>query len=194
MRVLSAPALTALRGSVVPVVQLVLLDFATPIALNTSNWEFDFGGITYKGAHGIGSIGEIDDSPGEVKGLQFTLSGVDSANISLALDDSAVVQGTKVTIRTAVLDGGTYRIVDAPVEWTGTLDTMSIVEDGETCTIQVTAESSAVDLLRGAALTYSNADQQMLAPGDRAFEYVLSQANTPVIWPTRQWYIDKGQR
>ena len=194
MRVLSGATVAALGAPVVPLVQLVLLAFPTPIALNSSNWDLIFDGITYRGAYGIGSVSEIDDSPGEIKGLQFTLSGVDSAYISLALDDSAVVQGTPVTIRTAVLDAGTYQIADAPIEWSGKLDTMTIAEDGDICTIEVTAESSAVDLLRGAALTYSNADQQLLAPGDRAFEYVLSQANTPIVWPTRQWFIDKGAR
>ena len=32
-------------------------------------------------------------------------------------------------------------------------------------------------------------DQQAVAPGDRAFEYVISQANTPVVWPTKDWFI-----
>ena len=187
MRSLSGPTIAALSAPMVPLVQLVWLGFASPIALNTSNLDLDFGGVTYKGAYGIGSVSEVDDSPGEIKGLQFVLSGVDSAYISLALDDAAVVQGTPAIIRTAVLDGSTYQIVDAPIEWSGTLDTMSIVEDGETCTIQVTAESSAVDLLRGAALTYSNADQQGIYPGDRAFEYVLAQANQPVVWPSKDW-------
>lgn len=187
MRVLSGATLAALGAPVVPLVQLVLLSFPSPIALNTSNWDLVFEGVIYRGANGIGSVSEIDDSPGEIKGLQFTLSGVDSAYISLALDDAAVVQGTPVTIRTAVLDANTYKVVDAPLEWSGKLDTMSIVEDGETCTIQVTAESSAVDLLRGAALTYSHADQQMFAPGDRSFEYVLSQTNQPVVWPSKDW-------
>lgn len=194
MRSLSGPAVAALGQPTVPLVQLVLLSFSPPIALNTSNWDLTFGGVVYKGAYGIGSISEIEDSPGEIKGLQFTLSGVDSANISLAMDDAAVVQGTPVTIRTAVLDGSTYQIVDAPIEWSGTLDTMSIVEDGDTCTIQVTAESSAVDLLRGSALTYSNADQQALYPGDRAFEYVLPQSNSPFVWPSRDWFIKFGKR
>lgn len=194
MRTLPGSAVAALAGSVVPVVQLVLFSFAAPIALSTANLDLEFGGITYRGAFGLGNVSEIDDSPGEIKGLQFTLAGVDAAYIALALDDAAVVQGTKVTIRTAILDGNTYRVVDAPIEWSGTLDTMTIAEDGDTCTIQVTAESTAVDLLRGAPLTYSHADQRLMAPEDRAFQYVLSQANTPVVWPTRQWYIDKGQR
>jgi hypothetical protein len=194
VRSLSGPAVAALSQPSVPLVQLVWLGFSPPVALNTSNWDLTFSGVIYKGAYGIGSVSEIEDSPGEIKGLQFTLSGVGSANVALALDDAAVVQGTPVVIRTAVLDGSTYQIVDAPIEWSGTLDTMSIVEDGETCAIQVTAESSAVDLLRGAALTYSNADQQAQTPGDRAFEYVISQSSSPFVWPTRDWFIKFGKR
>jgi hypothetical protein len=187
MRALSGPTVAVLGGPSVPLVQLVLLQFTPPIGLNTSNHDLTFDGVLYRGAYGIGSVSEIQDSPGEIKGLQFEISGTDSAYISLALDDAAVVQGTPVSIRTAVLDPATYQIVDAPVEWSGTLDTMNIVEDGEKCTIQVTAESSAVDLLRGTALTYTHADQQLVAPGDRAFEYVLSQANQPVVWPSADW-------
>ena len=81
-------------------------------------------------------------------------------------------------------------IIDAPVDWIGYLDTMPIEANGETCTITVTAESSAVDLLRGNAMTTSNADQQALYPGDRALEYIVSQSGVPVVWPTKQYYID----
>jgi len=194
MRTTSPDAAAALSAPVVRVVRFVYMAFApTPIALNTSSWDFDYGGITYKGAYGLGSISTVDDSPGEIKGVQLELSGVSSDYIALALDDAAIVQGTPLTLRTAIINEA-FEVVDAPIDWTGTLDTMSIQEDGDTCTIQVTAESSAVDLLRGAALTYSNADQQALAPGDRAFEYILSQANTPVVWPTKEWFIAKGQR
>lgn len=187
MRSLSAPTLAALASGQLAIVQLVYMAFASPIALNTSNWDLVWSSVTYKGAGAMGAISQIDDSPGEVKGLNFQLIGVDSAYIALALDDAGVVQGTPVTIRTAILDS-TYTIVDAPIEWTGKLDTMGIEEDGETCTISVSAESSAVDILRGGPLTYSNADQQSLQPGDRAFEFVIGQANTPIIWPSKLWF------
>jgi hypothetical protein len=194
VRSLSAPTLAALAAGAVPLVQLVYLGFASPIALNSSNWDLVFSGVTYKGAFGLGALSVIEDSPGEIKGLSLELNGVDSSYIALALDDAGVVQGTPIVIRTAILDGTTYQIVDAPIEWSGRLDTMTIQEDGETCTIGVTAESSGVDLLHGGPLTYSHADQQSLYPSDRAFEFVLSQANTPVVWPSKLWFILRGQR
>jgi len=192
MRSLSAPVLSALAAPQLAMVQLVYLQFSSPIALNTSNLDLVYGGVTFKGAGAQGAIAQIDDSPGEIKGLNFQLIGVDPAFISLALDDAAVVQGTPATIRTAILDPTTYQILDAPLEWSGRLDTMTIEEDGETCTISVTAESTAVDILRGGPLTYSDADQQALYPGDRAFEYMVPQANTPIVWPSRQWFIAVG--
>lgn len=193
MKSLSAGTIAALSAPTVPLVQLVYMAFSpTPIALNTSNMELVFGGVTYKGAGALGAINAIDDSPGEVKGLNLQLIGVDSAYIALALDDAAVVQGTPVTIRTAILDSSTYQIVDAPLEWSGRLDTMTIEEDGETCTIAVSAESSAVDILRGSALTYSDADQKLLYPGDLAFAFVNSEANTPVVWPSKLWFQAVG--
>ena len=190
MKTLNPAAMAVIGGQQVVLVQLVLMQFpGLTVALNSSNIDFEWEGITYRGAYGLGSVSVIDDSPGEVKGLQLTLSGVSSENISLALDDAAIVQGAPLTIRTAILDPVSYAVLDAPIDWRGKLDTMSIEEDGEKCTISATAESSAVDLLSRTALTYSDADQQYLYPGDLAFQYTTSNPNAPVVWPTKQWFI-----
>lgn len=186
MRSLSAPTIAGLSAPQLALVQFVYMGFSTPIALNSANMDFVWSGVTYKGAGALGSITTVTDSPGEIKGLSLELSGLDSSYIALALDSANVVQGTPLVIRTAILNAS-YQVLDAPVEWSGKLDTMSIVEDGDKCAIAVTAESSAVDLLRGTAQTYSDADQQALHPGDLAFQYVISQATTPVIWPSKEW-------
>lgn len=193
MRSLSAPVLAALASGNIALAQLVQMQFSPEIALNTSNMDLTWLGVTYKGAYGLGEISPIQDAPGEVRGITLTLAGVDPAYVSLALDDVAVVQQTPIVIRTAILDS-TYQVIDAPVEWTGKFDTMTISEDGDTCTISATAEHSAVDLLKGSALTYSDADQQALYPGDRFFMHVVPQAAKPVVWPNRIWYMAFGRR
>jgi hypothetical protein len=186
----AAPVLAALAAGHVVVVQLVELQFPSgTVALNTSNWHLDWDSVTYQGAYGLGSVSPIKDSPGEIQGISFTLSGGDSASIALALDAAGEVQGTPATIRTAILDTTTLQILDAPIDWAGTLDTMSIEEDNNQATINATAESAAVDLLRGNLSTYSDADQQALFPGDRAFEYVVSQVDQPVVWPAREYFF-----
>ena len=172
----------------VVLVQLVYLGFSTPVALNTSTWDITFGGVVYKGAYGLGQISPITDKPGEAQGLTLELAGGDTASIALALDDADQVQGVPCIIRSAVLDGSNYQILDAPIEWTGTLDTMSIAEDGTSASIRVTAESRAVDLLRGTPFMYTDADQVALSPNDRSFEYVVDQIDKPVVWPAKSWF------
>lgn len=193
MKTLTSSAVTALGSRVLGLVTLVKLDFPTSaVLLATANFNIVTPSGTYIGANGLGQISPIEDGPGEVKGLSLSLSGVPSEYIAMALDDAAIVQGTPVTISAGIFDGETRTLCDEDVVWSGRLDTMSIEEDGETCTIAATAESTAVDLLRGNAMTYSNADQQAIYPGDRAFEYVVSQSNTPIVWPDRMYFIAKG--
>ena len=211
MRSLSGPVTTALASGSVAIVQLVRLAFSTPLALNTSTWDLTWAGTTYKGAYGLGQISAITDKPGEVQGITLELAGGDSAIISLALDDADVVQGTACVIRTAIIDTGTslltsgpsielnftaqtyqvasqFTILDAPIEWTGTLDTMSIAEDGTSASIRVSAESRAVDLLRGTPFMYTDTDQLTVSATDRSFRYVVDQIDKPVVWPAKSWF------
>ncbi|MDQ0040814.1 hypothetical protein [Variovorax boronicumulans] len=189
MRVLSGPTVAELSATEISVAQLALMQFAGfPIALCSANRDLVWGSFTYKGAAGLGTISEIDDSPGEIKGLQLAISGVPSEYLALALDDAAIVQGTPLTILLAIVNAAGM-VIDAVIDWDGHMDTMNISEDGETCTIAVTAESSAGDLLRGSTLTYSNVDQQQLYPGDRAFEFVNSQKGKPIVWAGKQWLL-----
>lgn len=189
MKTLSATALAAIASGAVVVVQLLELEFASgTIRLNSSNWHLSYGGNTYTGAYGLGSVSPITDQPGEVQGISLNLSGGDSLRIALALDGDDEVQGAVCRLRTAIISTTDYTVLDAPIDWVGTCDTMSIGEDGQQAEIRVTAESNAVDLLRGTPSTYSDADQQALYPGDLAFSYVVSQIDQPVIWPSREFF------
>lgn len=189
MKTLSAPTLAALAGKQVGIVQLVLLDFPSlPLALNMSTWDLTWLGVVYKGAYGLGTISAVQDKPGEIAGITLELAAGDSSIIALALDDSDIVQGTPVTIRTAIIDLETYQVLDAPIDWVGSLDTMSIGEDGTQAAIRCTAESKAVDLLRGNPQFYADQDQRAIAPNDASFSYVVDQIDKPLIWPTRAFY------
>jgi len=190
LKILAPAAVTALSNETVPIIQLVALMFATPVYLNTSNWDLEWAGVTYKGAYGMGTISSIEDSPGEVKGIQFDMSGDSADLIALALDDAKVWQGTVVTLRAAILNSD-YQIVDAPVVWTGKGDTMNLQEADGATVIQATAESTAVDLMRGHLLMYNNDDQQRLFPGDRGMDLMVAQVDQPVVWPAKSWYYKK---
>lgn len=189
MRSFAAPVTALLASGQVVIVQLVLFQFpAGDVALNASNWDLGWSAVTYKGAYGLGAVSQVKDQPGEIQGITLELISSDTTSIALALDDANAVQGAPVIIRTALMDPSTYQILDAPIDWRGTCDRMSIGEDGETCSITVSAESSAVQLLRGNSSTYTDADQQALYPGDRAFELVVDQADKRDVWPSKEWF------
>jgi hypothetical protein len=192
VKTLGSSTLALIASGQVALAQLVRLDFTSgTLAWNTSNYPITWSGVTYVGAAGLGTIQTVDDSPGEVKGMQFEISGVSSSNVSLALDGADEWQGTPVTILTALIDLTDLtkiNVLDAEIEWSGIGDTMNLSEDGETCAVTATAESSAVDLLHGIPLTYTQADQQTLHPGDSAFMYVNQQADQPIVWPDRTYF------
>lgn len=189
MKTYSAPTLAALASGELAIVQLVRMAFPSgEVAVNNSNWTFVWGGITYLGAPGLGTVNQVSDKPGEVQGMTLELDGGDPVRISLALDNADEVQGTALTIRTAIIETANYTILDAPVDWAGKCDTMGISEDGETASVRVTAESGAVDLLRGNPATYSDADQQADYAGDLAFAFVVDQVDKPIVWPAKEFY------
>lgn len=188
MKTYSAPVLAAIASGQIAIVQFVHMAFSTPIALNMSTWDLPFGGVTYKGAYGLGTISPVNDKPGEVQGLTLMLFG-DTSAIALALDDSDKVQGTALTIRTALIETVNYTVLDAPIDWSGELDTMLISEDGQQCTIQVSAESRAVDLLRGNPSFYNDSEQRLIDPNDGSFLYVTDQVDKQVTWPARAFFF-----
>ena len=185
MRTLSAPAIAALAAKPFGLAQLVTMYLSSTVYLNTSAWTLTWAGNTYLGAASVGGIGVVDDSPGEVKGLQFQLNGVPSESLALALAEP--VQGKSVTIETAIFnsDGA---VVDAIIEWAGRLDVMTITEDGGSATIGVSAEHIGIDLIRPTNLLFSNQDQQRLYAGDNFSEYVIDQSEQLLIWPAASYW------
>lgn len=188
MKTFSSPVLAALASGNVAFAQLVHLAFSTPTVLNSSTWDLTWSSVVYKGAYGLGTISPISDKPGEVQGVTFEMAAADPSIVSLALDGSDVVQGTVATIRTAIVETSTYTVLDAPIEWLGKLDTMQLSEDASSASVRVSAESAAVDLLRGNPWYYSDSDQRLVNATDGIFSFVQDQIDKPVIWPNRSYF------
>ena len=188
MKTLTPQLIAALSQPVVPLVQLVKFAFkGGTMGLNSSNVNFDHAGVEYRGAGGLGTVTPSEDSAGEVKGITLTLNGAPASMVALALDGSNEWQGTPIEVHTAVLDQD-YQVAGVLTDWTGFGDVMGISEDGEKCTIQATAESSAVDLIRSKSALYNNPDQQRIDPTDRGLEYVTDKSDEPIVWPAKAWY------
>lgn len=190
MKTLSGAAAAALALPEVGTIQLVRLGFSpTPIALAASTYSLPYGGDTYRAAQGLGNISPVEDSPGEVRGMQFEITGAPAEYISLAMDGSDDFQGVPISIATALINSATGAVADVLTDWVGTGDTFTHQIQGQAAAIVATAESSEVDLQRGNPLTYSDADQQILFSGDRAFEFVVSDADKRDVWPTREFFF-----
>ncbi|MES2972384.1 MAG: hypothetical protein V4757_02190 [Pseudomonadota bacterium] len=190
MRILSPTVENALASGKAAFVQFIKLAWPSGTqGFNAGTWTIPYGGVDYRGAAGLGAVAAVVDKPGELQGMEFEIGGVDDALMALALDDADQVQDAPINVFTAIMDGGTLQILDVQPDWAGYGDTMIIVEDGVQSSVRLTAEHKGVDLLRGNPSSYSDADQQVLHPGDRCFEYVVDQADKPVVWPERAWYF-----
>lgn len=192
MKTFPAPVLAAFASGAMGITDLLALEFTgTPVYLNASNWSIPFGGNLYKGAAGLGQISVIDEQPGQVVGLSFSMSGTSSAMLSLAMDGAGTVKGAPATLRTglfSVAADGSLTLLNAPILWAGKLDTMSISLNGNTRTVSATAEGKGINLMRSVARYYSDADQRLINSSDGAFSFVADQIGKPVVWPSRAWF------
>jgi hypothetical protein len=75
-------------------------------------------------------------------------------------------------------------VSDPVLAFGGRLDVPEIVDGAETCTITITYESRLIDLQTPRELRYTHESQQILFPGDRAFEYVTSIQDRELRWGT----------
>lgn len=147
--------------------------------------DIEWSGNTYLGGRQV-AIDEIKDQGGEVQALRFTLSGVPSELLSLALSEP--IQGRPVYVRAALLDPDTQQVGAVIPLWSGQLDQMPVRHGGETSVITVTAEHRGIAFARAKPLRYTDADQRRLFAGDRALEYLVSQSQHQDIWPSAAFF------
>lgn len=185
MRALSPAAVTALAEPGVPMAVLVDMALSAPLRLCTGGWALSWGGNTFTATGDLGGIEPMEENAGPPRGLSFQITGVPPAMLGMALSEP--VQGKAVSLYVAIFDPATYQILDAALEWSGTLDTMH-VSDGDPAVISVTAEHAGFDLIRAAAVRYTDVDQQRLFPGDLGCAYVTDQSDAQIVWPAASYF------
>jgi hypothetical protein len=142
--------------------------------------EITYDGEVYTGAGGligISSLGENGTLAAE--GATFTLSGVDTSIIALALQED--YQGKRVTGTIIILDdNGT--ITASHTAFVGKLDVMALSNDGESASISVTAESDAIRLQRVSERRFTDADHKKDYPDDTGLSYVTLIQDIELDW------------
>ncbi|HNB43873.1 MAG TPA: hypothetical protein PLL72_06725 [Burkholderiaceae bacterium] len=192
MRTITSAAATALQSRTPPLAVLVEMDLTPQVFLNTSSWALTWNGSTYLGTGGLGSIGQMEDTPSEVKGLEFTLAGAATTMVSLALGND--VQGKAVRVKLAIFDPATYQILDVSQAWAGTLDVMSVEDDPaqKVGSLSVSSEHAGINLFRPYTSLWSDLEQQRLYPGDPSLQFMADQVDMKIQWPLAEWF--KQQR
>ena len=183
----TAAAAVLAAGGAIPLALLVdMPDLSTPLRLCTGRWTLTRDGNTYLGVGQLGEVEPAQESAGGPRPLGFRMNGVPATQRALVLGEN--VQGKPVNVYLAIFDPATYQILDAVLEWAGTLDVMTWQDDGESGVITVSAESAGADLLRGISVRYTDQDQQRLFPGDLGFEYVIAQGEKTIVWPAASFF------
>jgi len=134
---------------------------------------------TYLGAGQLLNISTVEETTEiQAVGANFTLSGIKSEYLSLALQTP--YQGRECKVYFGNLATG---VAPAFLEiFSGEMDQMNIVEASDTCTIAVTAENALIKLERPVVRRLTNIDQQSRYPTDKGLEYVAYLQDKEIFW------------
>jgi len=162
----------------------VSVGFTTPLRLWTGYSTINIGGDTYFPSGNLLSISPIDESADiRANGIKIGLTGLDSSIISSALTEDS--QGKIVKVFFGVLETSSNAtvVVDTPYQtFEGFIDTMSILEDGNTAQVSVNVENKLIALERPINRRYTDQDQKNLFAGDKGLEFVESLQDKSVVW------------
>lgn len=177
-RDLTTPVSNALDDAVIYPFFAVDLDFDTaPLYVWSGYGDLVIGAKTYIGVGSLMSVSAIQETTEiDAKNASLSLSGIPTAFLSLALQEQ--YSGRECRIY--------FGVTDSPSDYveifSGEMDQMTIEESGETCMIQVSAESIMVKLERAVVRRFTNADQQARYPGDLGFEFVAALQGLDLVW------------
>jgi len=186
MRTLSPAAQEALESGNAREAALVEMYLTQTVRFCSAPFALTFDGNEYQGLGNLGAVGEVDDSPGEYKNLQFTLSGVSIDLVSIASQEP--IRGKRVVLRNAVVSNVDFSVLDAPIVWIGTLDQMPLLLGDATGDINATAEHRGVTFGRPKQLLYTDDDQQRLYPGDTFLRFIQYQSTHEDVWPAASMF------
>lgn len=167
-RVMSSAMVAALQQSVVAPFRAVELFFPSgTLRFWTGSGERNIRGDVYYGVAPLLQFEDATESGAiEANGGKVAMSGITPDLLALALKEQ--YQGS-----VANLYFGEKSVASDMVHiGSGTVDQMPIDDNAESITIFITIENVLIDLERPRVWRYTHADQQLLYPGDKAFEFV----------------------
>jgi hypothetical protein len=145
--------------------------------IGTLTWD----GNDYVGAGNLLGVSSVEETMGiEAKGATFTLTGISSSILSLALSEE--YQNQPITCWKATLDDAGALIGDPFIVFKGKMDVLQIDESGESATLSMQCENRLIDLNRTKLRRYTPDDQKVLYPNDRGLDFVASLQEKELAW------------
>lgn len=163
---------------------LISAQFATGVAyLWTGMGNLTWNGQTWSGVGALGGVSTIRETATvSAEGITLYLSGIDSGVLADVLQEIRV--GKPAQVYLAFFDSTGTLIPDPILIWAGDVDQPSIVVSGEYATIALRCESPLFRMNVPVDRRYTQDDQQILASGDQAFQFVPSIQEMNIYWGT----------
>ena len=164
----------------------VFLDFQSgPVRVWDGIGSMTWGGNTYVGLGYLGAISAIEETTSvQPNGVIFGLNGVPNALIATVLGDNYNRRAAKVWL--GMLNSSDQLVADPDLAFSGRMNNVDFDKGAETAVIRVHAESRLVDLRRTRELRYTHEHQQIHAPGDDFFKYMVRAQSTPLMWGSQR--------
>lgn len=151
------------------------------LALFNGTGEVRYLGDDYIGAGNFLSISNLEETlDNRAVGASLALS-LDPSIISLVLNEAKNSQGRPARIYVGLLNEQ-WSLINSPTQYDYLIDNMQILDDGESGQVRVNLEGREIRDQIVKESRYTDAEQVIDFPTDRAFLGTPKIANRPVYW------------
>lgn len=170
---------TETEATVIHPTYLVELAFTSgTVRLWTGNGDLSWDSKTWTGVGTLLDLSNIEETIQlRATGMTVSLSGISSSVLSLVLSENVRNRVCRIWLS---LQAGPARSASDPEPlriFTGRMDTMTIDEQSETCTVSINVENRLIDFERPREKFHTEQDQRAIDPTDASHEYVADIAS-----------------
>lgn len=158
------------------------LDFSSGfVRVHTSLGTISWRGNDWLGVGSLGNVSAVEESAElQRRTLSYTLSGIPNSLIAIVLGEN--YQGREAKLYLGIVNPTTGQLVDTPILIDrGKMD-ISDIEEGESCTVTVTAENRIAGWDRPLVRRYTDSDHQSRFLGDIGLQFVDQAAQKEINW------------
>lgn len=165
---------------------LDLATYGNRVNVCTTPFNISYADVEYLGVGELGSISQIEETAElESRGLTLTLSGVQLAHVSIALQTTYRDRPCRVLM--AIFGDDGLLKGEPVVLFEGLMDTMpvSIGDSGNEAVVSVTCESNLVRWEEARPRRWTSTSQRELYPDDAGLDLLQSTAERTIWWPAK---------